>query len=488
MENSFDKSKVKPKINSLIYGKVPPQATDLEAAVLGACMLERNSFEEVIGILPKGECFYAPAHQTIYDCMKNLYSLGHAVDLLTITEQLRKDGTLEIIGGAYALTRITMAVLSSAHIVTHSRIVLEKHMQREIIRICGEVVNAAYEDSTDVFELIDTLHTEYTKVTDLVSGGTDYAVGSIFREVVKDIDFQRNNHFVLTGVDTGFIELNAMTNGWQNTDLIIIGGRPSKGKTALGLNLALNAAISEIVEKKNVGIFSLEMGSKQLLQRMVSTVTKIPFEFVRNGKVTEEQFNKLNYYTDYFSKLPIRMDDKTFSFMQICAKARQWKKKYKIQLLVIDYLQLIKGEKGNKNGNREQEIAGITRGLKMLAKELDLPIILLSQLNRNAETRKPPEPQLSDLRESGAIEQDADIVVFPWHDLDEFGEYKNYITIAKNRNGTLGKLEVLFVGGIQQWQNKELIDDFADMRKNDNPRSGIRNSSSSSFVDEDAPF
>lgn len=473
-----------------MYGKLPPQSPEMEEAVIGACLIEKEAVEEVISILPNEHCFYVPAHQCIFMCIKELYVEGAPIDILTVSARLTKNEMLEKVGGLYSLMNLSHSVISGAHVADHSRIIMEKYMQRELIRLCGDIIGKAYDDSSDVFDLLDDLHVQYTALTELITGGSDYTVGKVFIDVVKDIDFQRNNHSELTGVDTGFSELNVMTSGWQNTDLIIIGGRPSKGKTALGLNLALNAAISEIVKKRNVGVFSLEMGNKQLLQRMASTITKIPFGFIRNGRVTEEQFLTLGEYVNYFSKLPIRVDDKTFSFLQICAKARKWKKKYNIGLLVIDYLQLIRGEKA-KNGNRETEISSISRGFKLLAKELEIPIILLSQLNRGVETRKPPEPMLSDLRESGAIEQDADIVMFPWHDLDPMdGRYVNYISVAKNRNGTLGKMEVVFVGGIQKWQDKEITESFSLERHESNPRSGIRTSMTFTppVIDEDAPF
>lgn len=492
IKKDFSTNRDRTSLSPLVYGKIPPQATDLEEAVLGACMLERESFEEVIAILPTEDCFYVDAHQKIYRAMKELYSSGSAIDLLTITEHLRKGKDLELIGGAYFLSRLTMSVMSSAHVQDHSRIVMEKYIQRELIKVCGSIVSMAYDDSTDAFELMDDLHAQYNTITELVTGGTDDTVGKVYGKIIDNIDFQRKNHSVLTGVDTGFSELNDMTSGWQETDLIIVGGRPSKGKTALGLNFALNAAITEIVNKRAVGIFSLEMENSQLLQRMASTVTKTPFENIRTGRVSDEEFATLNQYTTFFSKLPIRIDDKTFSLLQICAKARKWKKKFGIGLIIIDYLQLIKGEK-NKSGNREQEISSISRGLKMLAKELSIPIILLSQLNRGVESRKPPEPMLSDLRESGAIEQDADLVLFPWHELDEFGSYKNNITIAKSRNGKTGKIEVVFVGGIQQWQDKNRMEPkYEEMRKYDNPRSGIRSVLPNERADEgpteDAPF
>lgn len=493
IKNDFGK---KPQLSTLAYGRIPPQAPDLEEAVIGACMLERESFEEVVAVLPNEDCFYVDAHQKIFKAMKALFVSGRAVDLLTITEELRKNNDLELVGGAYYLTRLTMTVLSSAHVVDHSRIIMEKHIQRELIRSCGEILNAAYEDSTDVFELMDDLHSKYNKITELVTGGTDNTVGNIYKQVVENIDSQRKNHSALTGIDTGFVELNEMTSGWQDSDLIIIGARPSKGKTALGLNLALNASISEIVNKRAVGIFSLEMASAQLLQRMTSTVTKIPFDNIRTGKVSDEEFDTLGRYSTYFSQLPIRIDDKTLSILQICARARKWKKKFNIGMIVIDYLQLIKGER-TKNGNREQEIASITRDLKQLAKELSIPVILLAQLNRDVEKRTPPEPMLSDLRESGAIEQDADIVLFPWHEVEAVGgDYRNWISIAKNRNGKTGKIEVKFLGGIQKWVNKEdMFDQFKDMedmRRRDNPQSGIRQhfqpSQNPDIIDEEAPF
>ena len=454
-------------------GKLPPQDKELERAVIGACMLERDIFQTVLAIITSEECFYVDTHQHIYAAMLHLMNTGVPIDLLTITDELRKREKLDICGGAYELTNISMDVLSTAHVEAHARIVMEKYMEREIIKVCTNAVGDAYSGKIDVFDLIDTLKHGIEGITKDVGSSGESHIGRLFIETIKELEYQKNHRSALTGVDTGLYDLNELTNGWQKSDLIIIGGRPSKGKTALGLNLALSAAISTIVDKVPVGIFSLEMGSNQLVKRMVSTVTGIDFGKVMTGNVSDVEFANIVEKSKYFHNLPIRISDKTFTLIKIIAQAKKWVEKYGVGLIVIDYLQLIKTSH-KQGGNREQEVSGITRDLKLLAKELNVPIILLSQLNRGVEARTNAEPQPSDLRESGAIEQDADVILFPWH-----GDKDSFISVAKNRNGKTAvkdfALKIKFSGSIQKWMDIGAFEPFKAMTEIDNPRSGITN-------------
>jgi len=472
-------------------GKLPPQDKDMERAVIGACMLERDVFQNVLSIITHENCFYSDVHQEIYSVMMHLLNTGVPIDLLTITDELRKRDKLEMCGGAYELTNISMDVLSTAHVEAHARVVMEKYMERQVIKICSEGISDAYSGKIDVFDLIETLKHTIDGITKDIGVNGDSAIGRLFMDTLNELEFQKNHRSALTGVDTGLFDLNQITNGWQKTDLIIIGGRPSKGKTALGLNLALSAAISTIVDKVPVGIFSLEMGSTQLVKRMVSTITGIDFGKIMTGNLADEEFTKIVDKSKYFHNLPIRISDKTFSLTKISTQAKKWVEKFGVGLIVIDYLQLIKIAHKN-GGNREQEVASTTRDLKQLAKELNIPIILLSQLNRGVESRAKAEPQPSDLRESGAIEQDADVILFPWH-----GENESFISIAKNRNGKTATgefaLKVKFSGSIQKWMDPAAFEPFRAMTEIDNPRSGIVNNYQNirqpyKETEEDAPF
>lgn len=484
IKKDFGETRRRPDLTTLVYGKVPPQAPDFEEAVLGACLLERETYNDICGIIYSPDCFYVDAHQKIWQAMGGCVATGNPVDLLTVTEFLSKANDLELIGGAYYLTKLTMSVNSSAHAESHARFIVEKFIQRELIRVCGTVIGAAYEDSTDVFELYEQLESDLLAIMKNIGGAGDASIGSLFLKVLGELDVQRKNKSALTGIDTGIYELNDITCGWQKSDLIIIGGRPGKGKTALGLNLALSAAVSNLSKGVPVGIFSLEMGATQLVKRIVSTVTKIPFDKVYSGNLTDGEFLSVSQYTKYFNSLPIRISDKTRMWVKIKSQAKKWKEKHNIGLLVIDYLQLMKTTR-NKNDNREQEISGITGDCKELAKELDIPIILLSQLNRNVESKSVQEPTPADLRESGAIEQDADMIIFPWH--LSFNESR--ISIAKHRNGKTAvgddALKVKFSGAFQKWVGEN----DTDFSVADNPRSGIvPNYGRVDKQDEDAPF
>ncbi|MCX6283654.1 MAG: replicative DNA helicase [Bacteroidetes bacterium] len=433
------------------HGKVPPQAVDLEEAVLGAMMLENDKLAEVIEIL-KPEVFYKEQHQKIYSAIHRLYGSNQPVDILTVTEDLRQVGELDIVGGAYYITNLTNRVASAANIEFHARIILQKYIQRELIRISSEIIKDAYEDSADVFDLLDKAETGLFSISESSIGKTYMDMQSIIKEAIREITAARGHEGSLRGVGSGFTELDRITSGWQKSDLIIIASRPGMGKTAFALTMARNAAIDF---KKPVAVFSLEMSAVQLVTRLISSETEIPQEKLRKGTMEEYEWKQLNVKIKDLLDAPIYLDDTAaLSIFDLRAKSRRLKARHNIQLIVVDYLQLMQGGHETK-GNREQEISSISRGLKSLAKELDIPVIALSQLSRAPEKRSAAaKPILSDLRESGSIEQDADMVMFIYRpeyykiDVDEHGDSTSgaaEVSIAKNRNGPLKDIPLKFI-------------------------------------------
>jgi len=450
----------KPDITNLVYGKVPPQAPELEEAVLGAIMLEKDKLAEVLEIIQSEDCFYVDAHQKIYAGIRRLFDKGMPVDLLTVTEELRKSDELEIIGGAYYLTRLTMSVVSSAHVEAHARIVMEKFIQRELIRISGSVISDAYEDSADVFDLLDKAESNLYEITDKHLRKNFTSLKDVLVRTVHEIEEAKNKKDDLTGVPSGYLPLDKLTSGWQKTDLIILAARPAVGKTAFTLNLALNAAMNSS-KPFPVAFFSLEMGAGQLVKRLLAAVTEVRMDAITKGRMQEHEFVQMTQRMNKLAQAPIFLDDQAaLNIFELRAKARRLKQKHDIQLIIIDYLQLMQGSVNN-GGNREQEISKISRDLKQLAKELEIPIIALSQLNRSVESRKESKvPQLSDLRESGAIEQDADMVMFLYRpeyygiNNDEMGqpiEGETHIHIAKHRNGSTDTVKVRFLKEFQKF-------------------------------------
>jgi replicative DNA helicase len=467
---------------TLALGKLPPQARELEEAVLGAIMLEKDKFPDVLEILSSPDCFYVDAHQKIYASIIRLSTKGQAIDLLTITEELRRSNDLEMVGGPYFLTKLTLSVVSSAHVIAHARIVLEKFIQRELIKICSGIINVAYEDKSDVFEMLDKAETELFDIGNNYLRKNYSSLQDILVETMEQIQKAREEKDDVTGVPSGFPSLDAITAGWQPTDLIILAARPAVGKTAFALNLAMNAAMDP-VKPRGVAVFSLEMGSTQLVKRMLSAVTEVRLENITRGKMEEHEFMQLNQRMDKLAKAPIFLDDQAgLNIFELRAKCRRLKAKNDLGMIIIDYLQLMQGN--DKNGNREQEISKISRELKGLAKELEVPIIALSQLSRAVETRsgdKGKIPQLSDLRESGAIEQDADMVLFiyrpEYHGIEnnEHGEPvagETHINIAKHRNGRLDSVRLKAILEYQKFvelppAEHEFIGGF------DNPHAGF---------------
>ncbi|HNP95262.1 MAG TPA: replicative DNA helicase, partial [Cyclobacteriaceae bacterium] len=388
-------------------GKLPPQALDLEEAVLGALMLEKNALTAVVEFL-RPEHFYSDAHSEIYQAIIDLFKASDPVDMRTVVAQLRKNGKLEVVGGAYAIAELTSKVSSAANIEYHSRIIIEMAIKRNLIEIASQVHHDAYEDTNDVFELLDKTEQSIYKIADSNLRKNYDNMKSLMFQATKEIQEKRHHKDGLTGVPSGFSRLDRITSGWQKSDLIIIAARPGMGKTAFVVSALRNASVDFNFP---VAIFSLEMASIQLVNRLISAEAELESEKIRKGNIQEFEWQQLVHKTNRLSTAPIFIDDTpALSILELRAKCRRLKAEHNVQLIVVDYLQLMKGEIG---GNREQEIASISRALKGVAKELNVPVIALSQLSRGVETRGGDKrPQLSDLRESGSIEQDADIVMF----------------------------------------------------------------------------
>ena len=437
-------------------GKLQPQALDLEEAVLGALMLEKDALSSVIDVL-KPEVFYDVRHQKIFSTIAVLFEKTSPVDILTVTAQLRQQGELEMIGGAYYITELTNRVASAANIEYHSRIIIQKYIQRELIRISTDVINMAYEDTADVLEMLDKAEKNLFEIAQNNLRRDSRKMDDLVHEALKDIEALKDKKDGLTGVASGFTDLDRMTSGWQKSDLVIIAARPAMGKTAFVLSCARNAAVDF---DKPVVVFSLEMSSVQLVNRLISGETEIEQEKIRKGTLEEWEWQQIHSKIGRLEAAPLIIDDTpSLNIFEFRAKCRRLKSQHDIQLIIIDYLQLMQGKAEGKGGggNREQEIGSISRALKTVAKELNVPVIALSQLSRAVENRPggSKRPMLSDLRESGSIEQDADMVLFLYRpeyyglDVDEDNnptQGVGEVIIAKHRNGETGRVRLKFVG------------------------------------------
>lgn len=463
-DKNLKKKSRKYGISDAVYehGKIPPQALDLEEAVLGAMMLENDRLAEVIEIL-KPEVFYKENHQIIFSAIQRLFAQNEPVDILTVTEELRKSGELEVTGGPYFITMLTNRIASAANIEFHSRIILQKFIQRELIRVSSEIIKDAYEDTTDVFDLLDKAETGLFSISESSIGKSYMDMQAIIKEALKEIAAGRNQEGRLKGVGSGFTELDRITSGWQKSDLIIIASRPGMGKTAFALTMARNAAVDF---KKPIAVFSLEMSSVQLVTRLISSETEIPQEKLRKGSMEDHEWTQLNTRISSLIDAPLFIDDTAaLSIFDLRAKCRRLKAHHDVQMIIVDYLQLMQGSQDTR-GNREQEISSISRALKTLAKELEVPVIALSQLSRAPEKRAPgSKPILSDLRESGSIEQDADMVLFIYRpeyykiDVDQSGDSTSgvaEISIAKNRNGPLKDVKLRFISKYAKFVDPEM--------------------------------
>jgi replicative DNA helicase len=455
-EKKTDFSRKKAKLGGIgqqlfEIGKLPPQAVDLEEAVLGALMLDKDALTNVIDILqPKS--FYKEAHNRIFGAIQRIFQRSEPIDILTVTQELKKSGELEIVGGAYYISQLTNRVASAANAEFHARIIAQKYIQRELIRISTETIRDAYEDTSDVFDLLDSAEKNlYTIVESNIRKNYD-KMHTLIGEAIAEIENARNQKTGVTGVESGFTALDRVTSGWQKSDLVIIAARPAMGKTAFVLSIARNAAVEF---NKPVAVFSLEMSSLQLVNRLIASESELPAEKLKKGQLEEYEFQQLNTKIGRLAEAPLFIDDTpALTIFELRAKARRLKQQHEVALIVVDYLQLMHAG-GDGKGNREQEISTISRSLKSIAKELNIPILALSQLSRAVETRGgDKKPQLSDLRESGAIEQDADMVLFihrpEYYNLTEDEEGNSTqgmaeIIIAKHRNGPVGSVKLRFI-------------------------------------------
>jgi replicative DNA helicase len=479
-----------------IVGNIPPQAQDVEQAVLGAIMVEPKADIPALEIL-KPESFYSEKHQKIFKAIMDLSSNHIQIDALTVKEQLEKNGDLDFIGGAYYLAHLIQKVGSSVHLEEHTKIVAEKYIKRKLISIANDIQKKAFDAASDIEQLLEFSEKQIFDLAFENVSKAPKAINQIIKEAKDHIEELSKKETTLSGVPSGFSSLDRITSGWQPSDLIIVAARPSMGKTAFVLSMARNMAVEHDVP---VAIFSLEMSAQQLVTRLIISETELGSEKIRTGQLSPEEWQMLEEKTAALADAKIYIDDTAgISLTELRAKCRNLKIQYDIQMIIIDYLQLMSGPTDSK-ANREQEVSQISRGLKAIAKELNVPVIALSQLNRSVEARPGKRPQMSDLRESGAIEQDADLVILI-HRPEKYGiesiatddgeiatKGLAQIIIAKHRNGALTDVNLQFVDYLARFQEplSEIIDD--DIDNNQGLILGSKMNSGTDFFDASNDF
>ena len=440
-----------------VEGRVPPQAVDVEAAVLGGMLLEKEAIAKAIEVLDE-TAFYKPAHQQIFSAMIGLFERSEPVDLITLIEELRRRGQLEKIGGEFYLSELTTKVTSAANIEFHAHIVLEKALMRQLIASSAEVASRAFNETEDALELLDEAEQRIFQISEQRMKKNFVSMNTAVHSTMELLESIHGKHSGITGVPAGFTELDNITGGFQKSDLIIVAGRPSQGKTALVLSLARNASV---IHNVPIGFFSLEMSTQQLVMRLICAEARVDAHSVRTGRLPEDEWRKLSTSVGRLYKAKIFIDDTpALGVLELRAKARRLKAEHNVGMVVVDYLQLMQGPRNAQS--REQEISSISRSLKALAKELNIPVVALSQLNRAVEARGDKRPVLADLRESGAIEQDADVVVFV-HRPEMFGIEKDEngnstegtaeLIIGKQRNGPTGSARMAFIKQYARFEN-----------------------------------
>ena len=469
-----------PKMSEL--GKLPPQDTDIEEAVLGAIMLETDAYSRVCDIL-KPECFYDPNNQKIYQAITDLAAHQRPIDMITVTNQLRSNGTLDEVGGALHISELTGRVVSASHVEYHARIVSQKYLARELISFASEIQAKAFDDTQDVDDLMQLAEEKLFRISQNNLKKDVVQIRPIIEQAIKQIEEAKKRDNNMSGLATGFHELDRVTLGWQNSDLIIIAARPAMGKTAFVLSMAQNMAVNY---NTPVAVFSLEMSNLQLVNRLIVNTCEIPADNIKRGDLQPWQWDQLLTKINILYEAPLYIDDTpSLSVFELRTKARRLVREHGVKIIIIDYLQLMNAS-GMEYGSREQEVSTISRSLKQLAKELNIPIIALSQLNRSVESRGTgsdatgKRPQLSDLRESGAIEQDADLVCFihrPEYYLKTSEDGANNdirgkaeIIIAKHRNGATKDVVLRFVSELarfENWDEKEMRLESALNRNSD---------------------
>lgn len=444
------------------YGHLQPQAVDLERAVLGALMIESDAYLRV-GEMLKPDSFYEIRNQKVYQAIQNLAIEEKPIDMLTVTEKLRSMGELEECGGPVYISELTGNVVSSAHIEYHAKIIAQKYLARQLITFSSEVQTSAFDETQDVDDVMQSAESNLFKISQQNIKRDYVQIAPVVAQAYEQLKIAAKNDTGLTGLASGFYDLDKITSGWQKSDLIIIAARPAMGKTAFVLSMAKNIAVNNQVP---IALFSLEMSNVQLVNRLISNTCQIPGDKIKNGQLMQYEWMQLDAHVSELQSAPLYVDDTpSLSIFELRTKARRLCREHGIKLIIIDYLQLMNG--GGGYGNRQEEVSTISRSLKGLAKELNIPIIALSQLNRGVENREGAEgkrPQLSDLRESGAIEQDADIVCFihrpEYYHLYEDSQGRDLrglaeIIIAKHRNGAVGDVRLRFVSEYARFQNND---------------------------------
>jgi replicative DNA helicase len=435
--------------------KIPPHSLEAESAVLGGVLLDNTALDRVAEILSADE-FYREAHRKIYRAALDLSQRSEPIDLLTLTEMLKTRGELAEIGGAAYVSELADRALSAANIQYHARIVREKAILRALIATCAEIVSRGYEAREEVHRFVDEAEQSIYQIAEKKTRGSFTRVGDMITETFRQIEVLYERKEMVTGVPTGYVELDRMTAGLQPSDLIIVAGRPSMGKTSFCLNIAEHVAIEKGI---GVAVFSLEMSKEQLVLRLLCSQGRVDLSKVRTGYLAQKDFPRLAEAAGRIHDAPIYVDDTpALTVLELRAKARRLKrmKEANLGLIVVDYLQLMRGS-GTRDESREQEISQISASLKALAKELKVPVIALSQLNRQVESRNPPKPRMADLRESGAIEQDADVIAFIYRDEVYNPQTRDAgiaeILIAKQRNGPVGDVRLAFRSEFTRFEN-----------------------------------
>jgi replicative DNA helicase len=479
-QSNISRTRNKPKTTieqlNAYYGKIPPQAPEVEEAVLGALMLEKDAYHTVSALL-KPESFYKDEHKKIFSAIQYLASKEKPIDLLVVTQELKNRNELEEIGGPLYITQLTSRVASAAHIEFHARIIAQKYIQRELILISSEIQTKSYDDTMELNDLIDYAEASLFKVTEGNISKESQPIKPLLERAIEQIEINSKKADGLSGIPSGFTRLDRITSGWQKTDLVIVAARPAMGKTAFVLSMARNMAVNH---KVPVAVFSLEMSSLQLVNRLISSETELGSEKIKTGRLEGWEWEVFNRKLKNLEDAPLFIDDTpALSIFEFRAKCRRLKMQHNIGIIIVDYLQLMTAG-GDMRGSREQEVSTISRNLKAIAKEIDVPIIALSQLNRSVESRDGKRPQLSDLRESGAIEQDADMVIFI-HRPEYYGITQDAdgnsllgiaeIIIAKHRNGAVGDVQLSFKAALARFSDLQeassgtMPDDFSDTLK-----------------------
>lgn len=450
-------------------GRMQPKDKDLEEAVLGAIMLEKDAYTIVCDLL-KPESFYEPANQKVYEAIQALGASQQPIDMLTVTEQLRLNGTLQEVGGPVYISELTSRVASAAHVEYHARIVAQKYLARELISFASNIESKAFDESNDVDDLLQEAEGKLFEISQRNVKKDVTQIDPVIKQAIDQIQAAANRESGMSGLESGFRELDKVTSGWQNSDLIIIAARPAMGKTAFVLSMAKNMAVNY---NTPVAVFSLEMSNIQLVNRLICNTCEIESEKIKSGQLSNQEWDQLMTRIKHLYNAPLYIDDTaSLSIFELRTKARRLVREHNVKFIIIDYLQLMNAS-GMKFGSREQEVSMISRSLKQLAKELNIPIVALSQLNRSVESRADGKrPQLSDLRESGAIEQDADIVCFihrPEYyiksDTDAEGrDIRNLaqFIIAKHRNGSVTDIDLTFKGKYTRFENRDGESGFAE--------------------------